>query len=602
MNILFIRPPIIEVFTPYDSIDYTKPLQSFHAYGSQPAGLLRVASYFKKKGHTVTMMDCCAELPKDRPNSVLRWKPWGKIKTGSGTYMERRFRGLPYDEIEKELIRERPDVIMIGATMTYYCETAHETVRLCQKVHPNVPVIIGGLYATLCPEHALSSGADGVYIGEIRDANNIANDLSILPYKPTYAIVKSTRGCPNQCTYCVVPKLEGRGMRYRAVNEVVDEIQSKYDSGIRRFIFWESNLLINSKNHFEVILDEIIRRKLKVTLETPEGLAPKFITLELAMKMRKAGFKRLFIPLETTDDKYNKKVLKRTALVSEFDNAISILKKAGFKSKSIKIFVLIGLPGQSYDNVLDSIQKTYEVGCTLCIMPFTPIPKSGEYEKHADYLKGKRYEELHPLLLSMVRDESIRGQLIRLGSLNNKGLGAEHIDKKLKGLKIKDDIIKRIKENPYTLDRVIEEGMICKNFRFLFSTTDLPFKYIKKGMRVAVIGKDTDNIRAWFGAYHDRTKYDVIIDTGEMLYFSPIQRRKLIARIKNSLKQNGLFITKFLLLRTTHFQGNAMWEYMNPMKPTQIKGMKLIQLKERFFVQNNNGLAPGMIEAVYRKD
>jgi hypothetical protein len=165
MKILLIRPPIIEPYTKYDNIDPKRPLWTFHAFGSQPAGLLRIGSHFKRLGHEVMMIDCCAELPKTQPNSVLRWIPWESIKTGGGAYMERRFRGMHYDEIEDELKKHSPDVIMVGTTMTYYCETVHEVVRLCKKTHPEVPVIMGGLYATLCPEHALTSGADGIYVG-----------------------------------------------------------------------------------------------------------------------------------------------------------------------------------------------------------------------------------------------------------------------------------------------------------------------------------------------------------------------------------------------------------------------------------------------------
>jgi len=40
---------------------------------------------------------------------------------------------------------------------------------------------------------------------------------------------------------------------------------------------------------------------------------------------------------------------------SEFERAISHLKKAGFTTPQIGAYILMGLPGQTYDQVADTI-------------------------------------------------------------------------------------------------------------------------------------------------------------------------------------------------------------------------------------------------------
>ena len=62
----------------------------------------------------------------------------------------------------------RPDFILMTSGMTCWYTGVQETVSFLKRVIPNVPVILGGLYATLCREHAVrSSGAEHVISGQI---------------------------------------------------------------------------------------------------------------------------------------------------------------------------------------------------------------------------------------------------------------------------------------------------------------------------------------------------------------------------------------------------------------------------------------------------
>ena len=50
--------------------------------------------------------------------------------------------------------------------MTYWYPGVAAAIRLARERFPGVPVILGGIYATLCPEHAQQhSGADRVVAG-----------------------------------------------------------------------------------------------------------------------------------------------------------------------------------------------------------------------------------------------------------------------------------------------------------------------------------------------------------------------------------------------------------------------------------------------------
>ncbi|MBI5633471.1 MAG: B12 lower ligand biosynthesis radical SAM protein BzaD [Nitrospirae bacterium] len=82
-------------------------------------------------------------------------------------------------------------------------------------------------------------------------------------YVPAIGI-ETKRGCSFHCSYCVYPRLQGRNMRCRKPQAVVDEIEHlNKEYGIKRFHFTDP--IINfPEDHLEDICNEIIQRKLNI--------------------------------------------------------------------------------------------------------------------------------------------------------------------------------------------------------------------------------------------------------------------------------------------------------------------------------------------------
>lgn len=82
-------------------------------------------------------------------------------------------------------------------------------------------------------------------------------------YVPAIGI-ETKRGCPFHCSYCVYPRLQGRHMRCRKPQTVVDEIEHlNKEYGISRFHFTDP--IVNfPEDHLGDICNEIMQRKLNI--------------------------------------------------------------------------------------------------------------------------------------------------------------------------------------------------------------------------------------------------------------------------------------------------------------------------------------------------
>lgn len=446
-KVLLINPPTYEVIPDYSNFD-------LYDFASQPTGLLRIGAYLKKRGYTVDFIDCKTkeieelirvlkarnsnrnnvkydlDLLKIKKRMMIGRKICGNYKREKET-VPVYYCGISYKAFAKKLKEKgKPNEIYVTSCFTYHWEPVHEVIKICKEIYPDVPVTLGGIYATLCPEHAKKSLADKVFIGEMLEASNFPTDLGLLEKKTKYAVIKSTRGCPNRCSYCAVHVLEGNKMRYRSPETVVKEIQDKMQRfGIKKFILWESNVLINAEQHLEKILNLVIKKNLKIQLDFPEGLQPSLVYPRLIKKMKMAGVKQFRLSLESADKNLCEKRFHRKSSVKDLERAVKMIKKEGFSRKDITVFILAGMPNQSLESIIGSLVKVWEFGCIPQIMPFTPIPQTEEYKRYYHIIKDRGLEDLHPLLWPFANKNLTVKELKEIYSFNIHGNFLEQLER-----------------------------------------------------------------------------------------------------------------------------------------------------------------------------
>ncbi len=135
---------------------------------AKPLGLLYIGESLRRKGVEVALIDC-AGASDGRKYGTGRFRKQEIPKPKALQGIPRRYSRYGISEeafLDQLASLPRPDVVLVTATMTYWYPGAFRVIELVRGRLPKTPIILGGIYATLCPGHAARfSGADHVYQG-----------------------------------------------------------------------------------------------------------------------------------------------------------------------------------------------------------------------------------------------------------------------------------------------------------------------------------------------------------------------------------------------------------------------------------------------------
>ena len=395
-------------------------IYDFAAYDlwSKPLGLLTLAGFLRSRGGKIRLIDC---LDVHHPAMVHSPSPKRPVRRSYGTgkfWREKVPNPLPLKHVLRSYSRygisrqafvkdleavKNPAAILVTSLMTYWYPGVHEAISLAKKIHPSTPVILGGIYSRLCRDHAVHfSGADYV-VGE-GDPTHPESVLAILeefgisvegmfqeknePWYPAfdllgrldYVCLSTSTGCPFRCRYCASHFLNPK-FSQRDPYHVLDEILywHKY-YGVKDFAFYDDALLLNSNTHVRVFLEELIRMNLGLRFHTPNALHVREITPEIAGLLQRSGFRTIRLGLETSDLEMHKDLDQKIS-EGEFDKAVGHLRNAGFSNKQVGAYILMGLPGQSVESVMNTIRFVTGTGALPYLAEYSPLPHTPIWEK-----------------------------------------------------------------------------------------------------------------------------------------------------------------------------------------------------------------------------
>lgn len=381
---------------------------------ARPLGLLKVAGYLSAYDVEIGFLDLMDVYAKKGPFGTGKYPrqivPKPPLLKDVPRYFARY--GAPEEKLEKALKSGGHDMVFITCAMPWWYPGVARAVEIIRELRGNVPVILGGIYPTLWPEHATRhSGADFIYEGPVGDGLRAAlrtfgfrareiRQGERIPYYGfgyhggDFAPILTGEGCPFRCPYCATAFLS-KGVFYRRPpDEVVREVAGLSAGGVRNFAFYDDALLWKADEHIKPILKEIINRNIRADFHAPNGLHARFLDGELADLMRKAGFKTIRVSFETVDPE--RQGLSGKVSSEELKEAVGLLEKAGFHRASLGVYLMYGLPGQPLEEVEEGARFLKALGVRVHLSEFAPAPGTPCWDSLLS--SGVIREDIDPLL------------------------------------------------------------------------------------------------------------------------------------------------------------------------------------------------------------
>ena len=141
----------------------------------------------------------------------------------------------------------------------------------------------------------------------------------------------TSRGCPNKCWFCLVPKRDG-GIRELPIKP--------------GHIVQDDNLLACSNKHIETVFEMLKSQK---AIEFSGGLEALRVTPRFAKQLSVLRIRQIWLAYDTPDDE------------EPLRYAIENLKPF-FKREKIRCYVLIGYPGDTLSKAETRLKRAWQMG------------------------------------------------------------------------------------------------------------------------------------------------------------------------------------------------------------------------------------------------
>ena len=284
-----------------------------------PIGLLKLASYYRKQKHTVCLIRGNIEAPF------------------------------------------YPDRICITSLFTYWAAHVKDSVEFYKMLYPEAKIIVGGIYATLMPDHCKQfTGCDRVFIGQHQAADKCkpAYDLVDIDYQ----IIHGMRGCSRKCSFCGIWRIES--LSYKTATQIKNEICSN------KLIFYDNNMLVN--RNIDQILKMLAMTKFNgkhIRCECQSGFDGRIIEKKpyLARMLKDSRFENIRIAWDFNYEQH-----------TQVERWIRIFENAGFRRSEMFVFMIYNWDFDFKEMDLKR-KKCFEWGVQIADCRFRPLDQTFDH-------------------------------------------------------------------------------------------------------------------------------------------------------------------------------------------------------------------------------
>lgn len=376
---------------------YTLAQAKFRAFASvqPPMGLVYLASVLRNEGAKVNLVDANVE-------------------------------GLNEDEVAKKILDTGSRIVGFTSTTPLFRWTMN-IIRTLRKNRKDLIILMGGPHPSMMPDKILETGlVDIVVRGEgentikelhqyftngklslndirsisyITDGKIIHNperplienldelpfpSWDLLPIEKYHSVARNrlslpimtSRGCPFNCVFCY-KGIYGRRYRTRSPENIIKEIKYLRDRyGIQEMTILDDNFTLNVKRVLD-ICDRIVQEKLVLPWSTPNGIRANPATLELFEKMKAAGCYRIYVGIESGDERVLEFIDKGITL-EEVKAIFSLAKQAGLETVAM---FMIGNLTETEETIDKTINLSIKLDPDLAQFTITtPYPGTKMHE------------------------------------------------------------------------------------------------------------------------------------------------------------------------------------------------------------------------------
>lgn len=333
---------------------------------------------------------------------------WSSVLKENGhevSMVDMKIDGKSLDDLNELLPDEAPDMILIDDDPRTHCITV-KMIPMLKKRYSKVKIAMRGEIPTFVPEEvmkrnplldfivrhdddyallkiinhisenldfsdicniAFRTSEDGNFIITERKTNDYKLDTLPMPDRKIYdiekylkrdseTIVRSSRGCPSNCLFCIKSKF--CKFQLFSVKRFCDEIEELQSYGFKSFFFSDDTFAFSDKRLTE-FADEVKRRNLKI--KWTSNIRIKDINEYKIKLMKEIGAYRVFVGVETSNAKTSQ-IIGKNLCNNEVIEKTNILHKYGMEFHASFI---LGNPGDTEEDIAATVELVKQIKPTL---------------------------------------------------------------------------------------------------------------------------------------------------------------------------------------------------------------------------------------------
>jgi len=222
----------------------------------------------------------------------------------------------------------------------------------------------------------------------------------------------SNRGCRARCSFCSVRNFNGKEVRGKTYESVIDELlYLKEYHGVNHIMWLDDDLLFDRERTIKMF-NEMVRRNLNITWDASNGIIASALKDEVLDAAAESGCIGLHFGIESGNDQILKQVHKPSGKKHYLALEEKLKKYPQIFSKG---FLMIGFPNETLEQIKETIDMAVKINLDwYTIQVVHPLPQTEMHQKLVE--------------MGLITEEEVDAEKLNYGNRNGKMRDKEQKD------------------------------------------------------------------------------------------------------------------------------------------------------------------------------